>query len=109
MRGNMDEVPDLVRDSRLETRFEGNVTVHERKWSPKGLGRFERWIRDQRIGRGGGGLVFLERRQGAGDAVSERAVKEITPYRPGSYGGEYRLELLAIAKFSQEKVCSLLY
>lgn len=106
-------IPDLVRDSRLETAFFGNTTQHVFYISDPARGRRrqrieETWQKERRLGRGGFGTVWLERRiQGSNASRAEvRAVKEIQ--KPvGSDDDaviDYTCELEAVAKFSHSKV-----
>ncbi|KAF1817000.1 hypothetical protein P152DRAFT_5800 [Eremomyces bilateralis CBS 781.70] len=93
-------LPELVRDSRLETEFTGNIAIHRT--------RREAWSREKVLGHGGFGLVWLERRVDDGllsrrEAIALRAVKEIQLHRPAQAGLDYVRELQALAKFSQEK------
>ncbi|KAL4898769.1 kinase-like domain-containing protein [Aspergillus ambiguus] len=104
------KIPDLVRDSELETRFHPDCntetihTYHERSPYSRGLvSRSEHWQRIRKVGGGGFGSVWLERCTNGGRRDNElRAVKqlEITPQFTQS---EYNRELEAIAKFSQRK------
>lgn len=69
----------------------------------------EVWQRVHELGFGGNGRVWLEEcieGQKTG-GPSRRAIKEIR-LRHRSHAVDYRRELDALAKFSQEKVCSLL-
>lgn len=103
---------DLVRDSKLETRFIGGATHHATPVSDPALGRRrqledERWLREQRLGGGGYGTIWLERCTDGRKKGSLRAVKEI--FKPTSDSSstdslDYGRELEAIAKFSNEKV-----
>jgi serine/threonine protein kinase len=99
-------LPDLVRDTRLETEFRGNLTIHTHGLSESlRRGKKERihWERVKEIGRGGFGSVHLETRRGPLNTGQPelRAVKRMR------HATHRRLthELEAIAKFSNEKVC----
>ncbi|KAH7128878.1 kinase-like domain-containing protein [Dactylonectria macrodidyma] len=102
---------DLVRDSKLETRFIGGATHHAVLVSDPALGRRrqledERWSREQRLGGGGYGTIWLERCTDGRKKGSLRAVKEI--FKPASSSSstnslDYGRELEAIAKFSNDK------
>jgi hypothetical protein len=114
----MAQIPDLIRESKLKTRFLphcGVETVHTFRESDPASGqrlviRSEHWQRQRRIGGGGFGSVWLERctkggRSGATAAQDSvvRAVKQIDM--------DTRLELIdfnreleAIAKFSHSRV-----
>ncbi|KAF2269337.1 kinase-like protein [Lojkania enalia] len=101
----MSRLPDLVIDSKLETRINQEYTVHVYSDVDPALRsltveREERWQQKRSIGRGRFGDVFLEKcvqgiRQG-----ELRAVKRIP--RPKKEL-EYVRELEAIAKFSHSK------
>jgi hypothetical protein len=99
-------LPDLVRDTRLETEFRGSLTIHSA--IPSGSsrrGRKERihWEKVKEIGRGGFGSVHLEaQRKPLNNGQPElRAVKRI---RHATHRHLLH-ELEAIAKFSNKKVC----
>ncbi|KAH8194466.1 hypothetical protein TruAng_011364 [Truncatella angustata] len=98
------QLSDLVRDSRIETEFRGDEFTHvfydsgssarERR-----IRREELWQRQDRIGRGTYGTVYLERCI-CDDFRRRRAVKEIKMHDRR----EYARELEAVAKFSHKKV-----
>ncbi|KAJ5951483.1 Tetratricopeptide-like helical [Penicillium vulpinum] len=109
----MARLPDLIRDSKLETYFLPDCsveTVHKFQESDPTSGqrlvtRLEHWQRQQRVGRGGFGSIWLEkltkggRPGGKAQYGALRAVKQIdidTRLRPI----DYDRELEAIAKFS---------
>lgn len=90
----MAQIPDLVRDSKLETRFpqesatEVLEAIHTFQESDPTSGRrlvtrSEHWKRERRIGGGGSGSIWLERcieSSGIGGAAqidAVRAVKQI--------------------------------
>jgi hypothetical protein len=112
--GKMSRLPDLVRDSKLETHFlpdcsvETVHTYHESDPSSRRrvVVRYEHWKRQRRIGGGGYSTVWLEECfQGSRDGVQVRAVKQIET------GGrfqriDFNRELETIAKFSHSRVCS---
>lgn len=106
----MREDPELVRDAGAafaNTEFypddEDNVVVTTH-WKAEGLHRYsdKRWIRRQRIGKGGQGAVFLECLQDDDD--TKRAVKRIDISDEDIKRAYYIRELEAVAKFSQEGV-----
>lgn len=114
----MAQISDLIRDSKLETRFLphcGVETVHTFRESDPASGqrlviRSEHWQRQRRIGGGGFGSVWLERRIKGGPPgatvaqVSEvRAVKQIDMDTRLELI-DYKRELEAIAKFSHSRV-----
>lgn len=108
----MTRLPDLVRDSRLETHFLPDCsveTVHTYHESDPTSGRrvvarSEHWKRQRRIGGGGYSTVWLEEcAQGSRCDIQVRAVKQIET------GGrfhriDFNRELETIAKFSHSRV-----
>ncbi|KAI1764987.1 kinase-like domain-containing protein [Hypoxylon sp. FL1150] len=102
-------LPELVRDSRLEATFHPSPstpieTTHEIRLSRRVL-HSETWIRERRLGNGGYGTVWLERRSEMGSRASPqlRAVKELkVPRTQGGRDGYIR-ELEALAKFSKRR------
>ena len=103
----MARLPDLVQDSKLETKFiHGDIieTVHtyyERDPSQRRLvSRSEHWQRQGRIGDGGFGTVWLEKCTKGFRDIQVRAIKRIEV----SGRVDYNRELEAIAKFSHWKV-----
>ncbi|CAG8241173.1 unnamed protein product [Penicillium nalgiovense] len=111
----MARIPDLIRDSKLETYFLPNCTVetvHRFQESDPASGqrlvtRLEHWRRQRRVGNGGFGSVWLEKciqsgRSGDIQNGAVRAVKQIDiDTRFGSI--DYNRELEAIAKFSHSR------
>ncbi|CAP92761.1 Calcium/calmodulin-dependent protein kinase type [Penicillium chrysogenum] len=111
----MAQIPDLIRDSKLETYFLPDCTVetvHRFQESDSASGqrlvtRLEHWRRQRRVGNGGFGTVWLEEcikagRPGGTQDGTVRAVKQIDmDTRFGSI--EYNRELEAIAKFSHSR------
>ncbi|CEO59898.1 hypothetical protein PMG11_04548 [Penicillium brasilianum] len=109
----MARISDLILDSKLETSFLPDCTVHTFQESdPKSrqrlVTRSEHWHRQKKIGGGGFGTVWLETcTQGASSstsapAVTVRAVKQIDlDSRLGKI--DYHRELEAIAKFSHAR------
>jgi hypothetical protein len=106
----MDRLPDLVRDSKLETCIFDGTIVHtyyetDSKSLRRAVPRNERWQRQNLIGAGSYGSVWLEKCiQGQRD-IELRAVKQIAiAAHPRSKSMAYSRELEAIAKFSHQKV-----
>ena len=103
----MTPVPDLVQISMLDTTFHSDpeYTLHVKYVSgstanQRRVRKEERWKRERKLGRGGFGIVWLERCT-QGDSKGEvRAVKEV----PKRESGDYYRELEAIALFSHTKV-----
>jgi hypothetical protein len=107
----MESLPDLVRDSKLETRFTNNPytvhTYHETDLNTKRrvVGREEYWHRQKPIGSGAFGHVWLEKCVNGNCGIDVRAVKEIvTDNRRGLKPIDYSRELEAMAKFSHPRV-----
>ncbi|KAF2806858.1 kinase-like protein [Mytilinidion resinicola] len=97
---------DLVRDSRLKTRFSSKYTQHVYYVSgetprQRKVRREERWERRESLGSGSFGTVWLEKL--TAEHARYRAVKEIRKIQRGSNTISYGRELEAIAKFSHEK------
>lgn len=108
----MARLPDLVRDSKLETHFlpDSSVeTVHTYLESDptsqqRLVTRSEHWKRQKKIGGGGFGSVWLEKcTKGGRRGIEVRAIKQIEIDRR-SARIDYNRELEAIAKFSHWKV-----
>jgi hypothetical protein len=104
----MARLPDLVRDSKLETHFlPGDIvetvhTYHEPDPTSQRrlVSRSEHWQRQRRIGGGGFGSVWLEKCTEGHHDIQVRAIKRIEI----SAQVDYNRELEAIAKFSHRKV-----
>jgi len=99
-------LPDLVRDSRLDTEFRNGLTIHS--YTASGAHRRiekERvhWEKVKEIGKGGFGSVHLETRRGshASEQPEVRAVKHIRQVNHQNWVHE----LEAVAKFSNKQVC----
>lgn len=101
-------LPDIVIDTQLEVRLEGNRTLYFNHIGDEAAGirperRADEWRRERKIGSGGFGTVWLER------SISKReqcrAVKEISCRAKTGLPNKFYHELEAIGKFSQEAVC----
>ena len=108
----MPTIPDLVRDSELETAFYGEYTQHVYHVSgttprQRKVRKEERWARDQSLGTGASGTIYLEKFMTENGEVQHRAVKEIRKRAHKSGTIDYSRELEAIAKFSHPKVRDL--
>jgi len=106
----MEIVPELVADSKLDTIFKKGFTIHHVRTPDTTplLGKNhkkEKWEQTEQLGQGSFGTVWLQKLVGAGgdSDLKTRAVKII---KKGPKV-DYRPELHAIAKFSQEKVSVL--
>ncbi|KXG46890.1 uncharacterized protein PGRI_036360 [Penicillium griseofulvum] len=103
----MSQVSDLVRDSKLPTKLDADLTTHTFLESTLVAGRRGRrrereevWKKKRDLGIGIFGTTWLE------ECVSQgklRAVKEVRKLVPGSRSMDYNRELEAIARFSQQK------
>lgn len=101
--------PDLVRDSRLSARIEGDITVHQHEDSDdennsRSTWREERWKTTVRLGHGGYGSVWLQECVEGKRGIDRRAVKIIPRMNLEDNKDKYVAELEAIAKFSQKRV-----
>lgn len=100
-------IPDLVQDSKLDTEFHSDPEYTQHVQYVSGSTPKQRrlrkeyiWKREKGLGRGGFGIIWLERCI-QGDSKGEvRVVKKIQKLESSNY---YR-ELEAIALFSQAKV-----
>lgn len=107
----LQDLPELVRDSHLEATFHPNTDIPNETIHLKYQGRRrpqrERWVQKKMLGRGGFGIVWLERREPENStAYSFRAVKQLDVAKIRSKRHDCVRELEALAKFSQEKVGS---
>ena len=103
----MPRIPDLVRDSELETQFHLEHTVHvysETDLHRRRIRREEHWKFERHLGQGSYGNVWLERCTAGQRDVTLRAVKMIRKQQHTSKTTNYNRELEAIAKFSHSKV-----
>lgn len=105
----MPPTSDLVRDSKLETKFCLGYTQHVYHVSgdnPRQRKKRieERWERRRILGTGGYGTVWLEKLATENDEEKYRAVKEIRKGVQLPKAIDYSRELEAIAKFSHQKV-----
>lgn len=102
------ELPDYVRDYKLETTFPKKCEVvhiyDDPDAPPSSQRRLECWKRDKwLIGRGGQGQVFLQTCINGSRHYTHRAVK-IIPLQDGGGRRRYIRELETIVKFSHDKV-----
>lgn len=110
----MPRFPDLVRDTKLDTVFDGPFTVHnyddsDDENNSRSTHRSEYWESKDRLAQGGFGEVWLQKcEQGQrGPSPDLRAVKVIQRSSFGNKNLDYINELEAIAKFSQKRVSYL--
>lgn len=98
---------EIIRDYKLTTQSEGNLTVHlhnDPDTPPLAPQRRERWKKVRTIGQGGHSKVVLETCVDGGRRFTERAVKKIR-LQGGDTKRRYESELGAIVKFSHDRVC----
>jgi hypothetical protein len=100
---------DLVRDSKLKTTLNGDITCHiietaGRNARQRKIQKEQLWKIAENLGQGTFSSVWLERLVGGESVVNERAVKVIKKQvqKPGAI--DYSRELETIAKFSHPRV-----
>lgn len=103
------DVPESVRDARWGANFEPNPHVPYQTTNTLFAGprliRQEIWIRENRLGHGGFGVVWLEKAHPDNRSpIRIRAVKELRVGHNDTRRQECIRELLALVKFSQQKV-----
>lgn len=96
----MDSSEIVIGYHRLDTTFYPDHVQHITYRSDAAQGRrrvrvVEKWYRDQKLGQGSFGTVFLESSEEGGC----RAVKEVSKRRDGAV--DYRRELIAMAKLAR--------
>jgi hypothetical protein len=106
--GTMLRIPDLVRDSKLETTFDDNQSVtihkhHDTDSERRRILRKEYWRLERPLGHGSYGQVRLERCLAGSSVGSLRAVKKVLKHA-GPNSVDYNRELEAVAKFSHARV-----
>ncbi|KAI8667339.1 Autophagy-related protein 1 [Fusarium sp. Ph1] len=104
----LQDLPELVRDSHLEATFHPNADIPNKTTHLKYQGRRrpqqEKWVRQKMLGRGGFGIVWLEKRDpDSPTAYNFRAVKQLDIAKIKSKRRDCVRELEALAKFSQAK------
>lgn len=107
----MSRLPDLVRDTKLDTVFDGPFTVHhfddsDDENDARSTYRSESWESVGQLARGGFCEVLLQKceQDQRGPPRDLRAVKVIQRSRLGENNLDYINELEAISKFSQKRV-----
>lgn len=109
------ELPDIVRDARIETEFLDSQTTKHVRYKAGTSARHRRlrkeeiWTRSHILGQGTYGIVHLECR-GEDRKKRARAVKEIKKFVRPDVEVDYGRELEAIFKFSHPRVseCAML-
>ncbi|KAJ4308394.1 hypothetical protein N0V84_012122 [Fusarium piperis] len=104
----LQELPELARDSHLEATFHPNADVPNEtthlKYQARRRPQREKWARQKMLGRGGFGIVWLEKREPESPTTYNfRAVKQLDIAKIRSKRHDCVRELEALAKFSQEK------
>jgi len=102
-----ENLSEIVRDYKLTTRYERDITVHlhnDPDTPPTAPQRRECWKKIRTIGQGGQSEVILETCVDGGRNYTERAVKKIR-LQGGDSKRRYESELRAIVKFSHDRVC----
>jgi hypothetical protein len=102
------DLPELVRDSKLEVVVRDNITIHIEPLECRDQVRPQRWETRRTLGRGGDGTVFLQRKVDGPGMIDSLAVKQmslITDLASENHESKrYVRELEALAKFAQGKV-----
>lgn len=103
------DLPELVRSTRLEASISGHITTHTRQTGDQGALIHEEWHRINNVGHGGSGLVSLEQMiKPEGSTSHFRAVKSMRlrgELNTRNHNDRrYVRELEALAKFSQPEV-----
>ena len=103
----MPPVSDLVLDSKLVTRLERGHVVHtytETSHNRRRIYHQESWKREQELGHGSYGQVWLEKCVSGNSAGRIRAVKMVRKRANSSKPMDFNRELEAVAKFSHTRV-----
>ncbi|EGX96408.1 protein kinase, putative [Cordyceps militaris CM01] len=98
-------LPDIVRDAKIEAEIYPNQTKNIFYISTRSVRKKrieELWVRDRELGRGGYGIVHLERCKTDG-RTKVRAVKQIRKAAVPGQEFDYLRELEAVMKFSHPK------
>lgn len=101
------DLPDLVRDYKLRTWYDGHVTIHEHDdpdAQPLSPPRQERWKKVRTLGHGGQGEIVLEECIDGARDFTRRAVKKIRLQNIDTKR-RYQRELSTMVRFSHSKVC----
>ena len=107
-----DNLPDLVRDWELDTKFiSDKQTIHTTYGSDPAKGRWRRaeeyvWDQTSMLGRGSFGVVSLQKCASGPNSGTVRAVKEIQVTLDRSLDKFLSREISAIVKFSHKRVRS---
>jgi hypothetical protein len=101
------ELPELVRDSKLEVILHDNITIHTEPLECRDGFLPQRWETRRMIGHGGSGSVFLQHKVDGPGTMHSLAVKQM-PLTADLASEDhdskrYLRELEALAKFAQGK------
>lgn len=100
------ELPELVRHLRLEATFQQGRTTHKLLRTRRGSPRYEKWTRQKKIGHGGFGEVWLERKElYAQDTRAQRGpeLRAVKCIHASLKQRDYARELEELATFSSNK------
>lgn len=103
---DINELPELVRHLRLEATFQQGRTTHKLLRTRRGSPRHEKWTREKKIGHGGFGEVWLERKESyAQDPRAQRGpeLRAVKCIHASLKQRDYARELEALATFSSNK------
>ena len=104
----MEDIPDLVRDSMLDTFFDGDYHLHRYDSDDEIQGqstrRWEYWEDRGKLAEGGFGKIHLQECVEGRGKGGMRAVKVLSKSKSAANKIDYVNELEAIAKFSQKRV-----
>jgi hypothetical protein len=101
------DLPERVRDTRLDATIHGHIKIHHR---PLGCRNAlpQKWESGEIIGRGGDGIVTLQRKlEGPGtfDLLAVKQMRLVADLTSDNHDSQsYVRELEALAKFGQEMV-----
>jgi hypothetical protein len=105
---NVRDLPERVRDSRLEATIHGHITIHRRPLGYRKANLSQKWESGEIIGRGGDGIVTLQRKlEGPGtfDLLAVKQMRLVADLTSDNHDSQrYVRELEALAKFGQERV-----
>jgi hypothetical protein len=107
------DLPELVRDSKLEVILRDNITIHTEPLECRDEFSPQRWETKGMIGHGGGGAVFLQRKVDGPGTIHSLAVKQMRLMSDlaseDHESKRYVHELEALAKFAQGRVSHVYY
>jgi hypothetical protein len=105
------DLPELVRDSKLEVILRDNITIHTEPLECRDEFSPQQWETKGMIGHGGGGAVFLQRKVDGPGTIHSLAVKQMRLMSDlaseDHESKRYVHELEALAKFAQGRVSNI--